>query len=121
MKSRTKLWLRLTVVLVLALAAHAEPVKQLKATDYVNDFAHVLDQGSVEQMDLLCREIDEKAHAQIAVVTVHNLDGSDVESYAVDLFKQWGIGAKSTNRASRSLASVARKMPSWSFLGSPLM
>ena len=98
MKSRTKLWLRLTVVLALALPAHAEPVKQLKATDYVNDLAHVLDRNSIAQMDSLCQQIDEKAHAQIAVVTVHNLDGSDVESYAVDLFKQWGVGAKSTNR-----------------------
>jgi uncharacterized protein len=97
MTSRTKLWLRLTLVLALTLAAHAEPIKDLKATDYVNDFAHVLDQASVAQMDSLCQQIDEKAHAQIAVVTVRNLDGSDVDSYAVDLFKQWGIGAKSTN------------------------
>jgi uncharacterized protein len=98
MTSRTKLWLRLTVVLALALAAQGEPVKQLKATDYVNDFAHALDRNSIAQMDNLCRQIDEKAHAQIAVVTVHTLDGSDVESYAVDLFHQWGVGAKSTNR-----------------------
>src|SRR6202043_2792712 len=40
----------------------------------------------------------EKAHAQIALVTINSLDGSDIESYAVDLFKKWGIGAKSTNR-----------------------
>ncbi len=46
----------------------------------------------------LCRQIDEKAHAQIALVTINSLDGSDVESYAVDLFKKWGIGSKSTNR-----------------------
>jgi uncharacterized protein len=98
MTSRTKLWLRLTAVLVLAVAAFAEPVKQLKATDYVNDFAHVLDQNTIAQVDSLCQQIDQKAHAQIAVVTVHTLDGSDVESYAVDLYKQWGIGAKSTNR-----------------------
>src|SRR6202040_3603020 len=27
-----------------------------------------------------------------------SLDGSDIESYAVDLFKKWGIGSKATNR-----------------------
>jgi uncharacterized protein len=32
------------------------------------------------------------------VVTINSLDGADVESYAVDLFKSWGIGDKSTNR-----------------------
>ncbi|MGA7931027.1 MAG: TPM domain-containing protein, partial [Candidatus Sulfotelmatobacter sp.] len=84
--------------LLLVLAAQAEPVAKLKATDYVNDFAHVLDQNTIVQIDEICRQIDEKAHAQIAVVTVHSLDGSDIESYAVDLFHQWGVGSKSTNR-----------------------
>ncbi len=94
----TKWWLGVTSALVLVLAAQAEPVARLKATDYVNDFAQVLDQNSIAQMDDICRQIDEKAHAQIAVVTVRSLDGSDIESYAVDLFHQWGVGSKSTNR-----------------------
>jgi uncharacterized protein len=46
-------------------------------------------------MDDICHQVEEKAHAQIAVVTIHSLDGSDIESYAVDLFHQWGIGSKS--------------------------
>ncbi len=98
MNSRTKWWLGAVGVLLLALAAQAEPVSKLKPTDYVNDFAHVLDQNSIAQMDDLCRQIDEKAHAKIAVVTIHSLDGSDIESYAVALFQQWGLGTKATNR-----------------------
>ena len=50
------------------------------------------------QMDEICRQIDQKAHTKIAVVTVRSLDGSDIESYAVTLFQQWGLGTKSTNR-----------------------
>jgi uncharacterized protein len=91
------LWLSFLVT-VLVLAAYAEPVSKLKPTDYVNDFAHVLDQSAIAQMDEICRQIDEKAHAQIAVVTVKSLDGEDIESYAVDLFHQWGVGSKATNR-----------------------
>jgi len=98
MSLRTKWCLGGFVVLLLVFSAQAEPVAKLKATDYVNDFAHVLDGNTIAQMDEICREIDEKAHAQIAVVTIRSLDGSDVESYAVDLFHQWGIGSKSTNR-----------------------
>jgi uncharacterized protein len=75
----------------------AEPVSQLHPTDYVNDFAHVLDPTTIAQLDNICQQIDQKAHAQIAVVTVNSLDGSDIESYAVDLFKQWGIGSKATD------------------------
>src|ERR1700688_396390 len=85
-------------VLLLVLAAQAEPVAQLKPTGYVNDFAHVLDQSTVAQIYEICRQIDEKAHAQIAVVTIHSLDGADIESYAVDLLQKWGIGSKATNR-----------------------
>jgi uncharacterized protein len=90
----------LAVVFVLALriGAWAEPISQLKATGYVDDFAHVLDPNTIAQMKDICQQIDEKAHAQIAVVTINSLDGSDIESYAVDLFKQWGVGGKSSNR-----------------------
>src|SRR5208283_4398421 len=98
MPSRSKSCLCAAAAMLLLLTAQAEPIAQLKATDYVNDFAHVLDQNTVAQMDEICRQVDEKAHAQIAVVTIHSLDGSDIESYAVDLFHQWGIGSKSTNR-----------------------
>ena len=99
MISCAKWWLGVVIgTLMLILAVQAEPVTQLKATDYVNDFAHVLDQNTIAQMDDICRQIDEKAHAQIAVVTVRSLDGSDIENYAVDLFHQWGVGSRSTNR-----------------------
>jgi uncharacterized protein len=89
----------LTVALGVSLALFlcAEPVSQLNPTDYVNDFAHVLDQETVAQLDNICQQIDQKAHAQIAVVTVKSLDGSDIESYTVALFKRWGIGSKSTD------------------------
>jgi uncharacterized protein len=98
MEAQAKWWLGVAGALLLVVAAQAEPIAQLKATDYVNDFAHVLDQNSIAQMDDICRQIDEKAHAKIAVVTVRSLDGSDIESYAVNLFQQWGLGTKSTNR-----------------------
>ncbi|HTC55317.1 MAG TPA: TPM domain-containing protein [Candidatus Sulfotelmatobacter sp.] len=98
MSSYRKWCLGVAGALLLIAAAQAEPVAKLKPTDYVNDFAHVLDQITIAQMDNICRQIDEKAHAKIAVVTIHSLDGSDIESYAVTLFQQWGLGTKSTNR-----------------------
>jgi uncharacterized protein len=98
MISCAKWWLGVVGTLTLVVAAQAEPVARLKATNYVNDFAHILDQNTIAQMDHICRQVDEKAHAQIAMVTVRSLDGSDIESYAVDLFHQWGVGSKATNR-----------------------
>ncbi len=93
-------------ILGLACALQAEQVKQLKPTGYVNDFAGVLDAGSAQRITQICAQVDQKAQAQITVVTIHSLDGSDIEGYAVDLYKQWGIGAKSTNRGVLILLAV---------------
>ena len=97
MKLAAKIGLATALLLSLSLLLCAEPVSQLKPTNYVNDFAGVLDPNTVAQLNSICQQVDEKAHAQIAVVTVKTLDGSDIESYAVALFKQWGIGAKATD------------------------
>jgi len=94
------------VLLALSPLLHGESVSQLRATDYVNDFAHVLDQSTIAQLDDLCQQIDQKAHAQIAVVTINSLDGSDIDSFAVDLFKKWGIGSKSTDHGVLILLAV---------------
>jgi uncharacterized protein len=97
MTQRAKAVAALSIVLTFALTMGAESVKQLRPTGYVNDFAGVLDSNTIAQLDNLCQQVDEKAHAQIAVVTVKSLDGSDIESYASALFKQWGIGSKATD------------------------
>jgi uncharacterized protein len=100
---KTVFWI--TVVLVLTSAA-AQPVSQLRPVGYVNDFAHVLDSNTIAQLESTCQQVDQKAHAQIAVVTVQSLNGSDIESYAVDLFKRWGIGSKASNRGVLLLFAV---------------
>ncbi len=42
----------------------AEPVSQLHPTDYVNDFAHVLDQTTIAQLDnRFCRTVKSAASA----------------------------------------------------------
>jgi uncharacterized protein len=78
-------------VLTMAVCLHAEPIAQLNPSNYVNDFAGVLDPATVARLNDLCRQVDEKAHAQIAVVTVKSLDGQDVVSYAVALYQKCAI------------------------------
>jgi uncharacterized protein len=97
-RSRAKACMLAALLLWMAALARAESVSQLQPTGYVNDFAHVLQPATIAQMEDTCRQIDEKAHAQIAVVTINSLDGADIESFAVDLFKKWGIGNKATDR-----------------------
>jgi len=86
------------VVLGVAVLAAAEPIASLRPSNYVNDFAGVLDSATQARLNDLCFQVEQKAHAQIAVVTVKSLDGQDVVSYAVALYQKWGIGAKGKDR-----------------------
>jgi len=87
----------------------AEPLKNLKPTGYVNDFAQIFNVTTTKQLNSLCEDLDHDAQAQIAIVAVETLDGADIESYAVDLFKQWGVGGKSLNRGVLILLAVQER------------
>jgi uncharacterized protein len=92
-------WLLVLGLCVSAAAMRAQDVDKLPApTGYVSDFANVLDQDAKQQLDALCAELDQKAHAQIAVVTVQSLNGDSIEDYAVRLEEKWKVGAKGTDR-----------------------
>ena len=93
-------------LIVVALCLHAEPISQLHAANYVNDFAGVLNATTQAQLNDLCRQVDQKAHAQIAVVTITSTDGQDIVSYSVALYQAWGIGPKSSNRGVLILLAV---------------
>ncbi len=78
--------------------ACAERVKDLKPQGYVNDFAGILGPPAKEKLAALCAEVDRKAAAQIAVVTVSSLGGEPVEQFSIDLATQWGVGPKQQAR-----------------------
>ena len=98
MKRRARFSAILWILLGAAMWVAAEPVASLRPTNYVNDFAGVLDAATQARLNDLCRQVDQKAQAQIAVVTVKSVDGQDVVSYSVALYQKWGIGKKGTDR-----------------------
>ena len=78
---------------------HAEQVDKLPApANYVNDFAHALSPEAERQTDELCAQVEQRAHAQLFVVTIRTLEDEPLEQFANDLFHKWGIGDKKTNR-----------------------
>ncbi|MGP8187393.1 MAG: TPM domain-containing protein, partial [Terracidiphilus sp.] len=91
-----------------AVAARAESVASLpQPTDYVSDFAHVLSPEAVARLDSICQQLDHsQANAQIAVVTVHTLDGDDAADYATQLYDKIKIGSKGTDRGVLVLLAV---------------
>lgn len=82
-----------------AISGLAERISDLPApTNYVSDYAHVLSPSTIQALNRYCLAVDQQAHAQIAVVTVKSLDGSDIDDYAVRLWEKIKVGAKGTDR-----------------------
>src|SRR5271155_5629985 len=91
----------LAILLALLGAAsfvHAEDIKNIHPTGYVTDLAGVIAPDTKTQLEALCTEVEQKTGAQIAIVTVHSLDGNTIEDYAADLYKQLGVGDKQSSR-----------------------
>ena len=90
-------------------AVRAEPVNSLpQPTDYVSDFAHVLSPEAVARLDAICAQLDHsQANAQIAVVTVHDLDGDDAADYADQIETKWKMGRKGSDKGALVLLAVA--------------
>lgn len=96
------------LVVFSASAALAEQVKDLpQPTDYVSDYAHVLSPQAIARLDSICSQLDHsKANAQVAVVTVHNLDGDDAADFANQLEDKWKMGRKGSDRGLLLLLAV---------------
>jgi len=88
------------------LQAQAQPSPEYKPQGYVNDFANVLGQPTRDQLAALSTELDQKAHAQIAVVTVPTTNGQPIQDYTIDLATKWGVGPKQSNRGVLILFAV---------------
>src|SRR5262249_17512301 len=50
-----------------------------RPTGYVDDFAKVIDSNTKDRLTAICIELDQKTHAQIAVVNVQTLEKSSIE------------------------------------------
>src|SRR5437879_9781851 len=76
----------------------AEDIKKIHPAGYVSDLAGAIAPEARTRLEALCSELEQKTGAQLAIVTVQSLEGESVENYAVDLFKQLGVGGKKDNR-----------------------
>jgi uncharacterized protein len=91
------------------LAASGQSVASLpaKPTDYVSDFAHVLSPQTIAQLDSISSQLDHsKANAQMAIVTVNNLAGDDIDDYADELEGKWKMGKKGSDRGVLVLLAI---------------
>jgi uncharacterized protein len=87
------------ILLCAAAPAFAQAVKDLpRPTNYVNDYAHVMSAGAQDQLNQLCLQVDQQAHAKIVVLTIDTTNGEPIQQYSVELEDNWKIGTKGSDR-----------------------
>ena len=101
------------IVSLLALAAPSADAAVLpkpSQREYIVDTAGIVSAEDCAQIEKIGEDLREKTKAEIVVVTVATLDGTDIESYANELFRSWGIGdAKQSNGVLLLIAKDDRK------------
>ena len=63
-------------------------------TGYINDLAGVIAPETTRQLEQQLTNFEEQTGTQVGVVTLPSLEGRSVEEVANDLYRAWGIGAK---------------------------
>ena len=63
----------------------------------VLDNAGLFAEADVQAIVKKCDELNEKNLAQVAVLTVNDLQGLPIEDYAKQVANKWGVGHKETN------------------------
>jgi uncharacterized protein len=61
---------------------------------HVNDFAEIVDAQTEQKLETILTNFENLTGTQIAVVTIQSLNDRPLEEYAIDLYRAWGIGAK---------------------------
>lgn len=91
----------IVVTLVLALTftifAAAINLPQPTSNFFVNDFANVIDADVQDELQSIGASLYKQTTAQVVVVTVDSLDGYDVNEYALELGREWGVGSEDNN------------------------
>lgn len=73
---------------------------------YVNDYVGILNQSELETLVSLGKELEDKTGAQSIVVIINTVNDLPIETYAINLFRSWGIGEKSKDNGLLMLVAI---------------
>jgi len=107
--SKKKLFFILIILFAFAITIQAK-VNYPNPKNYVNDYAGVLSQSTLNKTNRIVLEIKQKTDFEIAVAVVKNMQGLDHYRYANELYENWGIGSKNDEGVLLLIAQQERKM-----------
>lgn len=102
------------LAMVLLLAAFVVPGAQAQdgfpsPRGAINDFAGVIPADEAANMENLSREVLEKTGTSLVVATVETLGDRDINEYANELYKAWGIGKKGEDKGVLILLAIKER------------
>ena len=89
-----KIIVAIITVLSFVTALYAEIPERPNPPRLVNDFANILNNNEVGQLEGVLEQFARETSTQIVLVTIASLDGYDPGDYAPRLAEQWGVGQK---------------------------
>ncbi len=98
--------LPLLVASAFAATPSDELLGRLKPSGKVNDFAGVLSPSQRSVMEQRLNGLEQKTGAQVAVVTVHSMEGGEIDDFTHKLFNRWGVGQKGRNNGVMVLVAL---------------
>jgi len=97
--------LLIAIFLVIPLSAGAY-ISPGRPTGFVNDYANVLSAQSKAELEAMLSSYEEQTGSEISVVTIPRLSDETIETYAVRLFEDWGIGKRGQDNGALFLIAV---------------
>lgn len=78
-------------------------------TGPVVDNANIIGAAREAEINEYLLKVDEESSAQIAVLTIKSLNGSNLEEYALRVAREWGLGDEQTDRGVLLLVAFEEK------------
>ena len=104
---------KIIIVLVLTLSYSLGFAQEFpaKPSTLVNDYTNTLNASQIKQLEQKLVAFDDSTSNQISVVIVKSVGDYDINEYALELGRKWGIGGKSKNNGVILLIAIGdRKM-----------
>lgn len=76
---------------------------------YVSDYAGIINESYESQIESLLSDLEDETTVEVAVLTVENLQGLDKETYAVEIFREWGIGKEDVDNGLLILVAMEER------------
>lgn len=102
---KNKFLIILGVLLLLIPMVSAIDAKYPELTGYVTDNANIIDSEYEQKITDLADKINKQTTVEIAVLTIESLGEDNIDNYAVQTFRQNGVGKKDNNNGLLILVS----------------